>query len=142
MFITDKEAEHPVMSALIGKGQQVWGYVSLNIAIPWFNLVFELTDEDGHQFHQTVHLTTLNQLLDIKEIGQIIQLDLVSPGHMNKQGRWQMDPLKEIIEGVEPDTEGQKAYVYVLENGERYVRSNMSMLETDLIDVKVIFKTR
>ena len=100
-------------------------------------MVFELTDEDGHQFHQTIHLTTLNQLLDIRTI---FQVDLVIPGHMNKQDRWQMHPLKEIIQAVEPGTEGQTAYVYVLENGERYVHSNMGTLETDLIDAKIRFK--
>lgn len=139
MFSTYSATENHFKSAILGDGQQVWSYIRLYLSNPWFIVVYE-DMEDGTLYRETVLLDTFFQILDINEIKTIIEVYIVSPSHMNGQGRWMMNPLIEILEGIEPEADGQKAQVYVVENGERYMASYMSTLEENLLQIEIIFK--
>jgi len=39
---------------------------------------------------------------------------------MNGEGRWRIDPLKEILVAEEPGAHGKEATIFVLEDGTRY----------------------
>ncbi|MBI3897510.1 MAG: hypothetical protein HY308_04335 [Gammaproteobacteria bacterium] len=60
---------------------------------------------------------------------------------MTGADRWTMEPLAEIWEGVEPQANWQKAYVYVLKNGNRLVVSGFDTKETDLLDRRLVFRS-
>jgi hypothetical protein len=53
-----------------------------------------------------------------------------------------MEPLAELLVGREPDLDiDQYASVYVLENGNRIVASQLSTPETDLLDIRSVFRS-
>jgi hypothetical protein len=139
MFLTHSDDEDCFISAICGDGQHAWPYVTLRLPHSWFVVVYQ-DQEDGIKYRQTVLLDTFIQLLKINEIKTITEVHLVSPKYMNGQGRWMMSPLIEILEGIEPKTDGQKAHVYVVKNGKRYVESFMETLEENMLHIKTIFK--
>ncbi|UVM36319.1 hypothetical protein LOY28_16440 [Pseudomonas sp. B21-017] len=60
---------------------------------------------------------------------------LVSPGHMNGSGHWEMERLEELRESID-DRDGFQHYLYVLEGGHSYIEgaySDLSRLRTDRV---------
>jgi hypothetical protein len=139
MFITHSDDEDYLISAICGKGKHAWPFVALNLNHPWFVVVYQ-EQEGGIRYRKTLLLDTCFPLLEINEQKTITEVHLVSPEHMNEEGRWMMSPLIEILEGIEPEADGQKARVYVVENGKRYVESSMDTLEENMLQLKSIFK--
>lgn len=65
---------------------------------------------------------------------------LVSPSHINQSTHWKMEPLKGIWMGYEPERMHQIAYLYELLDGSRYVFSELSTSEVDLVDVRCLIE--
>lgn len=142
MFETHDEAEVPIPPVFGDPGLRMWSYVKCRLHVPWFHVVCRFTyedkaDEEAHALREMMFLTQVEQLLQLQEGGpriQIEEIDLMTPGHMNGTDRWKLEPLAEVWEGIEPETDGQRTLVYVLDNGTRYVDSALDTPESELID--------
>ncbi|MDD0841411.1 hypothetical protein [Pseudomonas sp. Gutcm_11s] len=99
MFLTFDHAEVP-MGALV-QGGHSWRYVEYPTTHPWFHVA--LTEFDGAEHRATTfHVYNAADLIELAESTehnlQIERVLLISPGHLNGTGSWQMDELLEIAE--------------------------------------------
>lgn len=143
MFETNAFARIPVPIGLYGDGEDLWTYVALNIHMPWFHVVHETTGEGNYLSKSMLFLSRVEQILFLQQQtdSTILQIDLVSPGYMNGTGLWKMEPLKEIWKGLESDSKHkQGAHVFVLMSDERYCDSSLQSPETQLQDMRLVFK--
>lgn len=139
LFETHESAEIKHLSAMVGTGRHVWGWVTQTIARPWFHAMAELRDGES-SIKQTVFLATVGQVMLLQDMAEITHLDLVSPGYLNGSDRWEMRPLAEILEGQEPSGRGPKAHVYVTTSGDRYVDSFVGAKESELLNLRTIIR--
>lgn len=138
MFETNDQAEIPLPPEICEPGERAWSYVRSRLHVPWLHVVYSRTcEEDGETvtLREMLFLTRVEQLQPLQKIGtKIVAIDLMSPGHLNGTGRWQLEPLVEIWEGTVPQTEDQRAYVYVLVDGRRYVDAALDTPEGELMN--------
>lgn len=97
MFLTFDHAEAP-MGALV-QGGHSWRYVEYPTTYPWFHVA--LTEFDGNAHRATTfYVYDAEDLIELAESTKhqlnIESVLLVSPGHLNGTGSWQMDELREI----------------------------------------------
>jgi len=110
----------------------------------WLQITYSVIDENGDDTHNTIFLTELEHFMQLKDERNITFYDiyLVSPNYMNGGKGWTMETLKEIHVGYESDgTYEQEAYIFVLDNGNRYIHSYMDSTEADLTKKTMIFET-
>lgn len=141
MFETVDNAEVSIPAELKDFDERAWWYVTYRLHMRWFHVTCEFNYKDGQATHM-LFLTQLEHLLDIEKEKsiKILQIDLVTPGHMNDGERWQMEPLSEIWIGYEPDTEHrQEAQIYVVADGSHYIDSALETNEEELLDKRKIF---
>lgn len=112
MFLTFDHAEVP-MGALL-KGGHSWRYVEYPTIYPWFHVTLTEVDETQRR-PTTFHIYQAADLIELATSAapqlQIEQVLLVSPGHLNGTGAWQMDELSEI---AEVNLEGGSSLIYRL----------------------------
>ncbi|EIU5250136.1 TPA: hypothetical protein NH808_000102 [Pseudomonas aeruginosa] len=119
MFRTSQRAEIPT-SALYGDEFRLWTFVEHSLHTPWF-YVTVADCQPGQAFHtmflvQEVH--ALEALLASQNaVMKVTEVQLVSPSHMNKNDRWLMEPLLEL---VQIDCQGAHRYEYCVEGGKWY----------------------
>jgi hypothetical protein len=141
MFITDEAAKIPIPSALFG-GQELsyWGYVKLHLHAPWFFCEYETEYEDGGKFRKMIelsHPTQLEQLFLVTGI-DVVEVQVVLPSHMTKQGIWIMRPLASIWEGEVPGDESTEL-VYITSDGERFCLNEKVTDENQLADKRLLY---
>jgi hypothetical protein len=139
VFRTSDHARHPVMSALAGKGEHVWTYVNLTPENVWFCASFIVRKSDRCAWPETMLLSSVEQVVevcrDFKELIEASRLMLVSPSQLNKTDDWQMEPLREIWCGRDPD-HGDKVFVYTLVSGRQYIDSIRAVEYAELQDLE------
>ena len=143
MFETHNSAEEYIPREFTVKGLRLWSSVHTRLHVPWLHVVYTSKNSDGYVVSQIAFLTYVDQLLHLDQQTdmKILEVNLVSPKHINNKGSWEMEPLMEIWIGFEPDIEHkQAAEIFVLKNGNRYSDSSLSTNEGDLLDKKLIFK--
>ncbi|ETF06177.1 hypothetical protein ABW53_04965 [Stutzerimonas stutzeri] len=136
MFLTFDHAEVP-MGALV-RGGHSWRYVEYPTTYPWFHVA--LIEFDGAEHRSTTFyvydLTDLIELADSTEHQlQIERVLLVSPGHLNGTGNWQMD---ELIEIAKVGLEGRSSLVYRLRDG-RVLFEDERARTADASQIQVVF---
>lgn len=119
--------------------EYLWSNVSFRLHIPYFYIAYSVDDEDGTHSYMVlvasvVHLIGLNNDDHIN----IQQAYLISPGHVNSTDQWMMEPIEEVFSGLEPEYD-QLSYIYVLENGGRYVCSDLNSKEEELRCIKTVY---
>lgn len=85
MFETPESARLSFSRANAGDffyGEHLWSYVRINASRTWFHVTFKITAEDDREISETLLLSSINELLKLKQIDQIkIEfVNLVSPG--------------------------------------------------------------
>lgn len=143
MFETTDYAEIPIHEVFREEGARAWAYVSHPLHVPWFHLVYRYPIDEGGTLSRPIFLTQIFQLLEFEQRSgiKVEEVQIVLPQHMTGAGRWTMEPLAEIWEGVEPNTQGQRAHVFVLANGKRYLRAGVTANESDLLDQELVFRS-
>ena len=100
MFETADYAEMPLPSCFSEEGERLWAHVRLQIHVYWFYVVYGVLSSDGKEIEQSqiVFFPYIEQLTKLTSTQQVtlIEVQLVSPGHLNGEGLWKMKPLKEI----------------------------------------------
>ena len=143
MFETHDSAEECIPSELTINGLRAWNSVHTRLHVPWLHVVYASKGSDGIMLGQIAFLTYVDQLLQLDHQSDkiIIEVNLVSPKHLNNKGGWEMKALKEIWIGFEPDTEyQQETEIFVLKNGNRYTYSPLDTTEDNLLEKGLIFR--
>ncbi|MBI3898657.1 MAG: hypothetical protein HY308_10225 [Gammaproteobacteria bacterium] len=143
MFETTDYAEIDLPAAFREDGSRAWSYVFRRLHVPWFHLIYQFQAEDNVRLKQPAFLSEVYQLCEFQaaEGVKVEEVQVVLPSHMTGANRWTMEPLVEIWEGIEPHAQGQKAYVYVLGNGNRLMVSGLDTKETELLDRCLVFRS-
>lgn len=141
MFETNKGSEFMVPPLLARDGYRIWGDTGHRIHVPWFHVTVCQTDELGR--HMRLRFISqipqlINLAADDNGPAQMVSVRLVSPADLNGTGDWQMEPLREIWQGTEPDYD-QLSTVYVLADNRRYVDSDTRTPESQLKGLNCIF---
>lgn len=129
------------MSALAGKGENVWTYVNLTHQTVWFYASYVVRKPDTCAWSETMLLSSVEQVTEVcrnfRELIEVTRMMLVTPGRMNKTDDWQMEPLKEIWCGRDPK-HGDKVFVYILVDGRHYVDSICAVEYSELQDLECL----
>lgn len=140
MFETHDSYKMP--NFLLPAGGHIWKTVGIRFHMLWFHVQYKVTTKDDIDFG-VLFLSKPQQVLDLQQQPgcEIDQLDIVSPRNKNGTERWKMEPVREIWVGNElAPMEQHKAWIYVLEDGNRYVDSCITPNENDLCDKRLVFK--
>ena len=129
MFETHVEGEIPLPAEFGYPNVRAWSYVHCHLFAPWLHVVRQVTYQDKgggepYVLQDMLFLAEVGQLVELQAIPQvkIVSVDLMSPGPLNGTGHWKLEPLAEIWEGLVPMGFGpRRAFVYVLEDGRRYL---------------------
>ncbi|WP_278378606.1 hypothetical protein [Stutzerimonas kunmingensis] len=136
MFLTFDHAEVP-MGALV-QGGHSWRYVEYPTTYPWFHVALTEFDGSGHR-STTFHVYDAADLIELAEsTGHQLQIErvlLVSPGHLNGTGSWQMDELLEI---AKVGLDDQFSLVYRLSD-ERALFENERARNADAAQIHTVF---
>lgn len=136
MFLTFDHAEVP-MGALV-QGGHSWRYVEYPTTYPWFHVALTEFDGSGHR-STTFHVYDAADLIELAESTehqlQIERVLLVSPGHLNGTGSWQMDELLEI---AKVGLDDQFSLVYRLRD-ERALFEDERARDSDAAQIHTVF---
>lgn len=139
MFCTSPDGEINRLPLFESDDEYWWSYVRLPLFTPYFMIV---CSESNSESSQTLFLQTIRQLAQVLSDTSIEMntVQLVSPGHMNGTGAWQIDVLERVFQGLEVNEKDHKqyAYVYAVASGGRYLESCVANAETDLSDLELL----
>lgn len=140
MFRTSQHAEIPT-GAIYGDDIRLWAFVEHSLHTPWFYVT--VAEFQLGQALQTMLLVqdicALEALLaNQNAVWKVVQVQLVSPGHMNKHDRWLMEPLLELIQ---ISCQGVRRYEYCVEGGKWYTDQMAEAVSGDEHDSRrIIFQ--
>ncbi|HGJ7737430.1 TPA: hypothetical protein ACJXY4_005388 [Pseudomonas aeruginosa] len=122
MFKTNRNAELLPGLSNGPDGVQFWSFVEQEVAWPWFYL--QMVEDDGKEAFQSMlmvpTLPLLEQIVGAKsDRAWIEQAQLVTPAHINKAGRWMMEPLLEVS-AIRNEQGQELGYECVVEGGRTY----------------------
>lgn len=141
MFITDEIGKMPMPRALFGgEDSNYWSYMRLHLHAPWFHCVYAAEYEDGGEFRHMIFLSHHKQLQDLSRTEgiEIVEVQIVLPSHMTKQGMWIMSPLASIWEGETPEDDYTET-VYVTLDGRRFTFYGKVKDENQLADKRLLY---
>ena len=141
MFETQKNAEIFLPPELSNGEIQCWSSVMSRLHMYWFHVVYEVSYPGDGIFSYILFLYDIEQLLHMsRDPGtRLVEVDLVTPGHMNGQNRWKMDVLNEIITGNTPH-DNEPVYIFDLADDRRIVYPELSTSEDKIQNKASIFK--
>lgn len=144
MFQTTSSARNPIMSEIAGENEDVWNFVTLAVSTPWFFATYE--DEiEGTILRFDVMLSNYQQVADLlrqqNKTLRVTDLLIATPGFVNNSENWRLDPLKEVMIGVDPKTKF-KFTVFRLANGTCYsdYQANTDQKDLNELETVVIFQ--
>lgn len=122
MFKTNRNAELLPGLSNSPDGVQFWSFVEQEVAWPWFYL--QMVEDDGKEAFRSMlmvpTLPFLEQIVAAKsDHAWIEQAQLVTPAHINKTGRWMMEPLLEVS-AIRNEQGQELGYEYRVEGGRTY----------------------
>lgn len=143
MFETVSSAELASLPPIYPSGPrtQVWSYVLQAVLAPWFHI-----EADGEDASRIIFSRSTDQWLPLVESqgGEnptIRGVNIVTPGSLNRTGRWILEPLMEVWRGEEPFKKGRYAEVYVVTGGTRYVQSEFHTPEGHLRGLRRLYRS-
>ena len=141
MFETVESAEIPIPPIFGTTGERHWAYVRQRLHMHWFHVTFALEIEHGNILSNMLFLSRVEQLQQAvqEQDIEIQEVNIVLPGHMSGKDMWTMEPLAEVWQGIEPEAEGQRAYIYVIGDGTRHTDSGLNTNEADLLNKELIY---
>jgi len=119
-----------------------WSFVRQHLFMPWFYMTYRYEAEEDFKLSEMLCLTQIRDLLEATRSEQleVIEVNVMLPGHMTGKGRWTMEPLAEIWVGEEPEAAGQEAYVYVTASGARYLGTSLCDHPDELKNLELLYK--
>ncbi len=125
MFKTNRNAELLPGLSNDPNGVQFWSFVEQEVAWPWFYL--QIVEDDGQEAFRSMLMVPstplFEQIMAAKtDHAWLEQAQLVTPAHMNKTGRWIMEPLLEVS-AIRNEQGQMLGYLYHVEGGRTYSTS-------------------
>lgn len=125
MFKTDRNAELLPELSKGSSGVQFWSFVEQEVNWPWFYL--QIVEDEGREAFRSMLMVPTPSLLEQILAAQtrhvwLEQAQLVTPHHVNKRGRWMMEPLQEVY-SVQGPQGNDLGYRYMVEGGQMYSTS-------------------
>lgn len=127
MFETASAGRLAVPSELGSDGTHLWAYVRQTLALPWFHLSVECTEREYKEpctHGLTLFATRREQWVGLEDENvdtRIEAVQLVSPPWLNGTTMWRMELLEEIWDLPAADALTERATIYIVEGGRRYV---------------------
>lgn len=142
MFETIDSAEIHLEPIFGDSGTRLWSFVKLPLHVPWFYVTVGIVDEDGVEKQDMACLSEAKDLIAIAgaDYLKIREANIVLPGYMTGKDSWTMVPLAEVWAGLDPAGFGQRTYVYVTQEGNRYLDTSLCGDEVKLEDKKRVFQ--
>ena len=143
MFETIDAAEMNMPAGLLGEGQRMWQFVNYRLHMHWFYMLYHTEFDEDSASSDFALFTNEEQIIEMASFDhvKIIDLYIVSPGHLNGSHCWKMEKLKEIwtskIRNSESSSEGM---IYVLQDNNEYKHPVYSDNSNDLIKDKILVK--
>lgn len=117
MFKTYQSAE--VFNPFAEANEKYWSYAEMGLHLPWFYVQYSrnFDDESCHSMFIFSRIEQLQELAENPSV-KIIEVNVVTPGYINKSDSWQMGRLTKILKGMGV-LEGSDApiFIYVLTDG-------------------------
>lgn len=140
MFTTYRNSEIHLDLAEEHPATQLWTYVEQEINALWFYL--QIVRRHGREAYQSMlmlhHAHDLKKIIDDQStLAWVEQVQLVTPGYINGQPRWLMEPLDEVCV-VRDGPNGDPGYLYKVANGASYSTHHRQNREV-LVVTDVIF---
>lgn len=131
-------------SLLAAKGEYYWGAAEICLYQPWFLVTILETEDRGCEIKRTMLIFDVEGLIDlslraISRLWTLLSVELITPGHMNGTGTWQMQGLSRIEEYTDPSCEAKKAKVFTTTDGSSFVVSSSGTQLADLTEPVVRF---
>lgn len=139
MFRTVPQAEIPLSELFSIDGERAWSVVFKSLCLPWFYMTY-LIDDTENDLRQTVLISSTEQLLAFPLADKnftVIEIQLVSPGWLNGKDQWMMEPLVEVWQAQEKESE-QLVDIFVLNNRSRYTVGALGSAEGELLNPKLV----
>ncbi|WP_079203519.1 hypothetical protein [Pseudomonas sp. CC6-YY-74] len=127
MFETFPDTEIQ-LSPFLRSNTVSWEYVVQPIFVPWFYVSWVVTpcgEDPQMEMRLLPNIYALKHHIEIQdEETFILDTQLVSPGHLNGSGMYQMQPLAKVIAYTETimGAGAHKEFAYELKDGARYPR--------------------
>lgn len=139
MFITYPQVEWCLDPRFEHTPAQLWAAVEQDLQWPWF-YVQVARRERRDVVTSTLLLQHSHDLETIirsqSKHAWVEQVQIVTPGHINQQARWLMEPLQEVC--LMQDNNGEPGLLFKVESGVRYSLHPQRNLE-NLFLVKILF---
>ena len=141
VFQTNDDAEY-FLSRLWedDEGARYWRYVSIPMHVAWFYVVVEIKKPEPQI--SIILLPGTDDFLSFNEQHEaaIKSVYLVSPGYVNDSELWKMNPIESILQGTHSYMNSiEMEYVYVLTDGQRFMRNIHGTDESSLENVEVVY---
>lgn len=122
MFKTNRNAELLPGFSHNPNGVQFWSFIEQDMVWPWFYL--QMVEEDDKEAFRSMLMVPTPALLEqivaaVNDHAWLEQAQLVTPAHINKMGRWIMEPLLEV-NAVRNEQGQELGYEYLVEGGRTY----------------------
>ena len=143
MFETIDAAEMNMPVGLLGEGQRMWQFVNLRLHVQWFYMLYETEFEKGSFSSDYALLTDERQIAEMSsfEHVKIIELYIVSPGHLNGSDCSKMEKIKEIWTAkIKNIKSNEKGMIYVLQDDSEYKYSLSTNNNEDFIKNELLVK--
>lgn len=143
MFETHDSSEVITPADARVPGERIWTSIYSRLHVQWFHVIYDVSHQNEEVSRFIIFLPQTDQLINLScdQDVDIVEVYLVAPGHLSGKDRWEMEPLDEIWRATEPGCGHiQFAEIYVLRNGNRYIDSSLDTPESELLDMKLIFK--
>lgn len=126
---------------VFGDGYSNWAMVERHLALPWYHVVLE-EKVDGRAWKRVLMPSDVNMLEEIlsQRTNEFVVEDIqvVTPGWMNKTGKWMMEKLSGLLVGY--DSSGARVYLHNMCNGETYIDAPGCLIDThSLKRIRVVF---
>ena len=142
MFSTFISNELHLIPSFHNEGEQFWSAITLEINKMFLQVTYQKSqDAELKKIIFLISAEQLEGLSNMKDI-EISEVNLASPGSLNKTGKWRLEPLSKIYVGSEPGEDWQDVFIYLLDDGKKYIYSAMGTEEKDFTQVHCIFNKK
>lgn len=138
MFLTRASYRSPIAATFAGSDEQMWDATELPLQQIWFLVCFQVKDEDGHWFSSTVLVTDFQMVepfVRTEDEGntRLSSVHIVTPGHVNSHGDWQMERLFAVLQGHEISSgEAMPIDIFETVSGNRFPATFCKLAAEDL----------
>lgn len=151
MLLTNSTWRSPHSLMQSDPNNSYWLCAELVFENPWFMVCLSQIKDDDPVKDFQLELTRTMFVFDIVAVEEFVNLQsegemqlravhIVTSGHTNDSGNWQMDRLAAVWTAAEPSAPGQRVEMYETLSGQIYGYSMLGTPLNSLVDRKLRFR--